>query len=350
MFRAYALVVICFLLFPLVSFAIGSNAGIIQGLWYSQEKIFDGDTVRIYVAVRNNTQSDLTGTVDFFDGDKKLGQQHVQALSGRIIESWADWGVVYGEHKLRAEFSQTELHPVGTGTEKIQVTSRLAEDTLTIDYDTDKDGIGNKIDTDDDGDSISDVDEIRNGTNPLVPDFPKKVTPTASSTPVKTATKTRPLGKISAENLSSSSSANAGFEKYLAPSPAQIVLSDVTNYITTAKQNIDTYRNTRAERLQEETALAVQIPVDAKGFGEITRTQSGGTQKNATKRMESSSGIFEKSTQVASGVLSIVYTGILTGFSFILGHTMFVQLGILLLILYLLLRLAAKFGRRKKKV
>lgn len=327
-----------------------SNAGIIQGLWYSQEKIFDGDTVRIYVAVRNNTQSDLTGTVDFFDGDKKLGQQHVQALSGRIIESWADWKVVYGEHKLRAEFSQTELHPVGTGTEKIQVTSRLAEDTLTVDYDTDKDGVGNKIDTDDDGDSISDVDEIQNGTNPLVPDFPKKETSTASSSPVKATTKTLPSSKINAETLSSSSSANAGFEKYLSPSPAQTVLSDVTNYITATKQNIDTYRNTRAEKLQEETTLAIQTPVDAKGFGEITRTQSGGTQKNTTKRTGSSSGTFQKSTQIASGILSILYTGMLTGFSFILGHTMFVQLGILLLILYLLFKLASRFGRRKRKV
>jgi hypothetical protein len=42
--------------------------------------------------------------------------------------------------------------------------------SLSADYDTDKDGIPNSSDTDDDGDGISDIEEARLGTNPLLAD------------------------------------------------------------------------------------------------------------------------------------------------------------------------------------
>ena len=60
------------------------NAGIVQGLWYSQEDIFAGDTVRIYVAIRNNTGSDLTGTIEFKDAEKPIDRKNVESLDGPI--------------------------------------------------------------------------------------------------------------------------------------------------------------------------------------------------------------------------------------------------------------------------
>jgi hypothetical protein len=165
--------VLLFLAIPLcVSYAQEFNAGIVQGLWYSQDTVFAGDTVRIYVAIRNNTGSDLSGTVEFFDGDKRLERKNVQALDGRIIESWADWTPTYGTHTLSANLARTELHKVGSSTQAVEVTSALAEDVLFVDYDTDKDTIGNEDDADDDGDKISDAQEKQNGTDPLVANTP----------------------------------------------------------------------------------------------------------------------------------------------------------------------------------
>ena len=38
------------------------------------------------------------------------------------------------------------------------------------DFDTDADGVGNTIDADDDNDGVPDIDELKNGTNPLKSD------------------------------------------------------------------------------------------------------------------------------------------------------------------------------------
>ena len=159
-----------------------SNAGIVQGLWYSNEVVFAGETTRIYVAIRNNTGSDLTGTIEFLDGEKKLERKQVQALDGRIIESWADWTPSYGTHTLTANLSRTELFAVGSTTQEVEVVSVTTSDTLFVDYDTDKDGTGNQTDTDDDQDAISDADEIKNGTDPLVANVQKETVTEVSNT------------------------------------------------------------------------------------------------------------------------------------------------------------------------
>ena len=112
------------------AFAQDVNAGFVQGLWYSHEPIFEGVPTRIYVALRNNTDHDLTGTVRFSVDGKRIGSSDVRALSGRLVEAWVDWTPEKGEHTILAHVSNAELHIIGEGTQEIDVGDMNAEELL----------------------------------------------------------------------------------------------------------------------------------------------------------------------------------------------------------------------------
>lgn len=342
-----------------ITHAMEPNAGIVQGLWYGKEKIFANETVRMYVAIRNYTESDLTGTVEFFDGDKRIERRSVTALDGRIIESWADWTPSYGTHSLKATLSRIELSRVGSTTKEVTVTSSLAEDTIFVDYDTDSDNIGNEKDQDDDGDGISDVQEKKDGTNPLVKEIGIE-TPNSTSDSSRGGTDENSSAntddtsdntdiRSSANNRSSRGSSNSpqGLEQYLAPSPVETALGTVTNYITQTKTNLDTYRGQRAEKLTLENASSTKIEVNADGFGAITRTDEK-DKNNASIEIPKIEGesFFDKLFSVIGSIATSLYTFVLATLSLILAHPIFIQLGLLLLILFGLIKLASKFGRR----
>ncbi|MCF7815934.1 MAG: hypothetical protein K9M10_03115 [Candidatus Pacebacteria bacterium] len=160
------------------------NAGFVQGIWYSSEPIFVGVPTRVYVAFRNNTQHDLTGTIRFTDNEKRIGSFEVSALSGRLVEAWIDWTPTFGEHSLAASLSEAELHILGEGVSPLDITDIAIEETVPVDYDSDKDGIGDQIDNDDDNDGVSDVDEKINGTDPLIPE--KKIAPEIELSEIET--------------------------------------------------------------------------------------------------------------------------------------------------------------------
>ncbi len=331
--------VLLFLLITLLTpctFAQEFNAGLINGLWYSQEKIFTNEPVRIYVAIRNNTGEDLTGRVEFYDNNKVIGRAEVSALDGRIVESWTDWIPDHGEHTLSASLSRTELSKVGSSTKAVEVTSALAEDIIFVDYDTDKDGVGNVDDIDDDGDGISDTVEEENNTNPLV--FNEKQdninqanTDVTDDGGIADATRTKE---------------NRGFEQYLTPSPAYTALSNFTDILNTTKQNIDTYREVRQEAETEKTTPP-EIFVNEDGFGQITRTTNNGIAIETPDMPEIKEGSFLNSIiLVSKNIWSALCTATLASVSFYLGHAIFVQLTILFGILFALYKLARKFGKR----
>jgi hypothetical protein len=342
--------ILIFILFTLPFNAVSaqsSNAGIVQGLWYSQEKVFAGEKVRIYVAIRNNTGGDLKGIVEFFDGEKKLERQNVQALSGRIIESWTDWTPTYGSHNLKATIIRTELSRVGSSTKEIVVSSALAEDTLFVDYDTDKDGIGNTEDVNDDNDTFTDAEEKQNGTDPLVKNEVTVQTETSND-----KEEVRDVAETDDEDDKrvTTQNSSAGLEQYLAPSRAETVLTSVTQYVDTAKQKVDNYRVARrdadktridAEKQQGTNGGMTEGQTNEDGFGEVTRKDAGGTGINA-------GGFLDKAYALITTLFNSIYTFVLWTISFVLGHPMLVQLAILLGILFTILRLASKFGNRRK--
>jgi len=158
-----------FLLFPTSwVFAQGLNAGFVQGIWYSKTPFFAGDTVRIYTAIQNNSGFDIQGTVEFVVNGKSIGESSFSALTGRIAETWADWNVLQGNHSVAVHIKKAFKVEVGKDPEAISLkNASLGASEVFADEDTDKDGVGNLEDTDDDNDGLTDKEEGVLGTNPL---------------------------------------------------------------------------------------------------------------------------------------------------------------------------------------
>lgn len=321
-----------------------SNAGIVRGIWYGSEQVFAGEATRMYVAIRNNTGSDLSGTIEFFDGSTKLERKQIQALDGRIIESWTDWKPEYGTHTVTANLSRTQLYTIGSSTQEVDVISVSTKDVLFVDYDTDKDNIGNQTDTDDDDDGISDATEKTNGTNPLRKEVSTSHASTDDSSKINDVSNQQEKIKTQTQDEGSNNT-QQGLERYLAPSKTQSTLSTVTHLITKTKQSLDAYRDTRAQELQNKEARDAEQTVNKDGFGEITRTSEADKNKISLPHV-TGKGFFEKLFALMGNAITVLYTFILATLSFVLSHPIFMQLGILLFLLFGLIKLASKFGRR----
>ncbi len=315
-------------LIPITTMA--SNAGIVRGLWYSTENFFVDQPIRIYVAVRNNTGADLSGTVEFFVNGEKIERKNIDALDGRIVESWADWNPSYGTSSITATLSRTELSSTASGTQAVEVVSALAEDRVFVDYDTDNDQIGNLIDEDDDNDGISDRDEEIAGTDPLTYDEPVVIETTDSEDRNASGTTTV-----------TSDDDPTGLERYLTPSPANTFLTNVTDLVNQTKKKIDDYIVERNEELNPETAPNIEVNND--GFGEIERTSQ--SQSNLPKA-EKPEGFFGDILTFFGNIFTGVYSIVLAATAFAFGYPSLIQILLLLLILFILYRVAKKFGGR----
>ncbi len=329
MYRALILLPLI-LLVTHVTQASAPNAGFVQGFWFSSPEPFAGETVRIYVALRNNAGGDLTGTVSFYVDDKAIGSQQVSALDNRIIESWTDWKPTYGAHTIRAELRRGSLS-TANGADPTNITLGAAEETLFIDYDTDADGIGNQDDIDDDGDGISDETEVKNGTDPLIYDEPvAEETESAADT----------------TSLSETTTAPAGLEQYLTPSRVDTMLGNITAWASSTKAQVDSYRETRAAA-EAGTDTTDTVEVNNDGFGEITRSTD--PVAPTVKPAELPNGFVGDSIRLVGKVISGIISLILALASWLLGNPILIQLLLLLGILFALTITARTLSRRPLK-
>ncbi len=318
------------LLFPGIVLGNELNAGLVQGLWYSSPTVFAEVPTRMYVALRNNTDHDISGTIRFTDNDATIGTRVVSALPGRIVEGWVDWTPTFGEHKITATLTDVKLHVVGAEENSGEIESTIAEDTLRIDYDTDKDGTGNESDTDDDNDTITDEDEKNRGTNPLVgnPIPEEKVEEKATDR----NTESNESGQSAAVTLATED----GLEQYLREGKTHTVFSRATDRIIKSKTSLDAYRETRQDEMDEY-------------FGKQSTSEgntSTGTATITRSSMDSEKSFFTQVVEAGRTLLYTAYTVILWLLSHILAHPALLELGLLILILALVYKFARKLGRR----
>lgn len=343
------LVALLFLL-PICARAETINAGFVQGLWFSKQPIFVGDTVRIYVAVRNNTDGDLTGRVSFYDNNDRFSKMDISALNGRIVEAWADWTPSYGEHELQANLTQLELDIVGQSKIDADTGEALAQTDVFIDYDTDGDNIGNTVDEDDDGDGISDEDEEANGTDPLVYDETEDKEEDSGD---EDGDEDTGGGKATAPETTESDSSQ-GLEQYLTDSRAKDALTTFTNTVNNTKTQLDTYRSNRDATITEkqnegETDNDTAAPEGVMLTGNSTGTVVG----DITRTQHDAPGIVKKTWQktvtLTTTGISKLYTLLLSGTSAALGKPMLLQILLLIIILLIIIRTAQKLARRHDK-
>jgi len=97
------------------------NAGFVSGLWYSKVPFFAGEKIRIYTAFQNHSGGDITGAVQFFDNDTSIGKANFSAINDRLVETWIDWTVSYGNHAISAKIVEAQRSEAGKPAEKIEV-------------------------------------------------------------------------------------------------------------------------------------------------------------------------------------------------------------------------------------
>jgi hypothetical protein len=323
------------------------NAGFVEGIWFAHDPVVALTTTRIYVALRNNTDTDLSGVVRFSDNGKRIGSANVSALPGRIVEAWVDWEPSYGEHAVTATLTDVRVYEIGENPTSAEIESTLAERILFVDYDTDSDGLLNEGDLDDDNDTVSDELERERGTDPLTPNpIPKDATeagdtvenkaPTETVTPVKTIV----MPTVTTEQ---------GLERYLDEGTIDTLLGGLTSKIVETKGSLDAYRSDRVDQIepyfkgdatsspQITFVLGTSTGTGTPTLATITRTQAPDLEKSFV------------STVVDAGkaILSGIYSFILWIFSRALSYPAVLELVFLLFLIYFIYRTARRFGRRR---
>ena len=344
--RSLSILVALLFLFPSFSHADEVNAGFVQGLWYSSKTVFADTPTRIYVAFRNNTQTDLTGTIRFTDNGKRIGTSEVSAIGGHLVETWVDWVPTYGDHTLTAVLSNAEAHIIGGTTQEVTVPEATVEEHLTIDYDTDKDGVGNATDTDDDNDGISDIDEKSRGTDPLVPN-PKPGTTPGTATKEAPSDETKIPTPSHSGTSPQSSPTTQGLEAYVPDGTADDLLTKVTKKVTDTKTSLDNYRDERNKSLGSQNTKTISESIGSTSviaLGTYTKANATITRSKIETKSEGLLPSFVSSVQT---LFQKIFTFVLWGLSHGLGHPAFVQVLLLIGILYVIYRIARGFGRRR---
>lgn len=109
--------------------------------------------MRIYAAATNPGNEDLRGVVRFYDGKEQIqGDQPVSILSGRDDSVFVDWKTEPGDHTIKVTLIPFE-------NEDDNPDNNTVTRQITVLADTDRDGIANRDDADDDNDGVPDTQD-----------------------------------------------------------------------------------------------------------------------------------------------------------------------------------------------
>lgn len=117
------------LLFSLIIFSIFfslptyaeilNNSGFIPGqIWYSKDKLIEGDTVNIHTAVWNGEKSPVSIKVEFYDKNVILGTRDTTINSSEIKDIFIPWKVIAGDHIISAKITSSSI-TVSNNKEKV---------------------------------------------------------------------------------------------------------------------------------------------------------------------------------------------------------------------------------------
>lgn len=171
--RIFSIFLFCLLLTPTLVQAETVPAGVAdRALWFSKEPFFEGEGITIYTLLFNSGTNQLSGTLTLSDGTTTIAAKTFTVVGGGASSVVAfPWKVTGGSHVFSAAITSKEfLTTTLAQTNDTVSTPKTGEVKRFADLDTDADGLGNKTDTDDDNDGLADLEEKKNGTNPLAAD------------------------------------------------------------------------------------------------------------------------------------------------------------------------------------
>lgn len=102
------------------------NARILPLIWYSTLSINDGDSVKIYAGIQNNSGIDFTGTATFYVDDKNISDSPFTSLNDSLKDVSANWAVEPGSHNIQVKIA-TSLPP-----DKTLVSYESAKSSINI--------------------------------------------------------------------------------------------------------------------------------------------------------------------------------------------------------------------------
>lgn len=98
---------------------IFTNSGFIPGqVWYSKDKLIEGDTVNIHTAVWNGEKSSLSIKVEFYDKNVILGSRDIILDTLELKDVFISWKVTAGEHVISAKITSS-LATISNKKEKV---------------------------------------------------------------------------------------------------------------------------------------------------------------------------------------------------------------------------------------
>ena len=138
---------------PVLAQDFNRDLALEEGSIRTQNNVIVGRTVRIYATVKNNSDTDLFGTVKFYDEEHQefIGQdQPVSVVAGSTDDVFVDWEAKnVGSYPISARVIPWEDE--GDDPENNKTTTNIY-----VDIDSDGDGMPNSQDPDDDNDGVPD--------------------------------------------------------------------------------------------------------------------------------------------------------------------------------------------------
>ncbi len=130
---------------------------------YSSGVMVENQKVKMYVLINADCQVDLEGTVKFFDQNVLMDTKAFSIrANSRPEETWVMWRPqTPGVRDFRFEVT---AHSEDDAAISIIKSPSM---TITVHRDTDRDGIPDEQDTDQDGDGLTNAEEKKLGTDPL---------------------------------------------------------------------------------------------------------------------------------------------------------------------------------------
>ncbi|MBI2050214.1 MAG: PKD domain-containing protein [Parcubacteria group bacterium] len=136
-----------------------------ENVYFSNTKPLAGEIVRIYATIKNQSQQDVRASVEFKVNQTQVGSvQPITVLSQKESTVFVDWGPLEGYYDIAVSVINPDAGDENSENNTAEITDFI------VDLDTDKDGIFDTIDMDDDNDTVEDGLERVKGSNPLVAD------------------------------------------------------------------------------------------------------------------------------------------------------------------------------------
>ncbi len=93
-----------FLFLPILTFAT-SNAGLVDGIWLSDQTATEGESIQIFAVIQNQTDSTLSGTVTFYNLDIPIGDVNFSIQTGEFQLVTLDYTLPVGHHSISASIT-----------------------------------------------------------------------------------------------------------------------------------------------------------------------------------------------------------------------------------------------------